>query len=153
MGLIVDFPESRSYSSLSSSIRSRVAFESDLEIKIVENLTVEYKQDLWFSGREMKSFRLNATKITRAKENMTMATYAERNIDDSSLFMGLESFLSQNITIEIQLRRQSHRKGVLEEQYQQACTGIHDPDRLMEVSQKLSAWARERSRIIARLHA
>ncbi|KAL7543183.1 hypothetical protein ACHAXR_012469 [Thalassiosira sp. AJA248-18] len=78
-----------------------------------------------------------------------MAQIAEQNYQDTSLFMGLESSLSQQMCKDV-----GHiRRAILSEHSRQSRSGIHDPDAMAAVSQALSESARKRARIIGLIHA
>ena len=150
MNLIVDFPQ-RSSAQQSAS----VVFKQEIEVKFVKSLVTEYKDELWFSERDMKQFQVKtmlALQQIRSKQNITVAEYAENNIDDTSQFMGLERYLTNDAPVEIAMRQKRLRKAILREQDRQICHGLHDPDAMSIVSQEKSEWARKRARIIGMLH-
>ena len=150
MDLIVDFPQRSS-----AQKTTNVGFKNGIEVKHVKNLAREYKNELWFSRHDMKLFRvenMSALKQIKSRQNMTLAEYAEKNIDDTSQFMGLESYLTDDAPVEISMRRKRLREAILKEQECQIYYGLHDPERMSIVSQEKSEWARMRARIIGLLH-
>ena len=90
MDLIVDFPQA------SPPNEKRVSFVDTTEINFVENLSHKHKDDLWYCGHEMDSFKDRvAFKLRAVKaKGMTVYQYAERNHEDTSAFMGLESYFT-----------------------------------------------------------
>ena len=71
-------------------------------MKIIENLSCKYKAELWYSEHDMNSFKCGDVQLMSnvRSMNMSMTQFAEMNIQDTSLFMWLEIFLSK-----------THRKG------------------------------------------
>eukprot|EP00970_Alexandrium_tamarense_P018839 scaffold13554_cov196-Alexandrium_tamarense.AAC.2 len=91
--------------------------------------------------------------LSLRSRNMSLLHYAERNIQDTSSFLGLESYLTRSSVREIMVRRRSYFEAVLSEQYRQVSEGLQDVDALSVVSETNSDWARKRSVIIGALHA
>mmetsp|Transcript_32799 Transcript_32799/g.59186 ORF Transcript_32799/g.59186 Transcript_32799/m.59186 type:complete len:158 (-) Transcript_32799:181-654(-) len=152
MDLIVDFPPCHSSRNMPSP---RVSFADHLEINIIENLSQEFKDDVWFTQREIKSFTyqvIMTLRIISSTLNMTVAQYAEMNVHDTSAFMGLENYLSKDTTQEIGHRRGSIRRAVLLEQQCQLDIGIDDPEAISIISKALSEKSRLRARMIGLLH-
>ena len=79
MELIVDFPGA------SPQATPRVSFTDGVEITEVENLSCHHKDILWFTSREMRTFKHHAVLVLRSLEsmNITMVQYAEMNVDDT----------------------------------------------------------------------
>ena len=90
-----------------------------------------------------------------ASVNMTMAEFAEMNVQDTSAFMGLENYLCENSSNEIRYRRDAIRKAVLSEQDRQhyAYRSLSDPDQLANVSRQISYLSVTRSYVIGMMHA
>ena len=153
MNLIVDFPQCHSHRNTPSP---RVSFADNLEINIIENLSLKYKDDVWFTQREIKSFTYQTIMTLRSMSsilNMTVAQYAEMNVHDTSAFMGLENYLSKDTTEKIRYRRDAIRKAVLLEQQRQLDLCIHDPEAISILSSQVSELSRKRAHIIGLLHA
>eukprot|EP00579_Thalassiosira_antarctica_P022904 CAMPEP_0201990248 /NCGR_PEP_ID=MMETSP0904-20121228/93276_1 /ASSEMBLY_ACC=CAM_ASM_000553 /TAXON_ID=420261 /ORGANISM="Thalassiosira antarctica, Strain CCMP982" /LENGTH=240 /DNA_ID=CAMNT_0048544505 /DNA_START=58 /DNA_END=780 /DNA_ORIENTATION=- len=153
MDLIVDFPPCHSSRNMPSP---RVSFADHLEINIIENLSQEFKDDVWFTQREIKSFTyqvIMTLRIISSTLNMTVAQYAEMNVHDTSAFMGLENYLSKDTTENIRYGRDAIRKAVLLEQHRQLDLCIHDPDAISLISERVSELSRKRAHIIGLLHA
>ena len=153
MDLIVDFPQYHSHRNTPSP---RVSFADHVEINIIENLSLKYKDDVWFTQREIKSFTYQTIMTLRSMSsilNMTVAQYAEMNVHDTSAFMGLENYLSKDTTQEIGHRREEIRRAILLEQQRQLDIGIDDPEAISIISEALSVKSRLRARMIGLLHA
>ena len=133
----------------------RVSFADHIEEKIVENLSYKHKTELWFTDHEMKSFRNQTVLLLRNinANSMTIAQYADRNIQDTSVFMGLERFFSKKTPKEIVYKRKAICRAVCSEQQRQLEAGIYDPDEMASISQAASEWSRNRARIIGLIHA
>lgn len=85
--------------------------------------------------------------------NVTMAKYAELNIEDTSAFLGLESHMTGTSYQEIKNRRKAICEAVLSEQARQWEEGIDDPEKLASISEVISDVSRMRGHIIGLLHA
>ena len=84
---------------------------------------------------------------------MTMAQFAELNVDKTGVFMGLEGYISPQTTFEIRYQHQAMVRAVLKEQHRQRMRGVFDPDAMALICQAASSWSTTRSQIIALLHA
>jgi len=148
MDLIVDFPQA------SPPNEKRVSFIDTTEINFVENLSHKHKDDLWYCGHEMNTFKFETDRVLRTlrANKMTMVQYAELHIQETHAFMGLESYMSATTAREIKYQRQKIRRSVFIEQHRQLRTGIYDPDAMAIVSQAASDWSCKRARIIALIH-
>lgn len=169
MGLIVDFPQPMPATTPAPEYlspthwggepsglpRARVSFQDKSEVQFIENLSFEYKDDLWFSNSETRTFKQSASWIVRTiRENgMTVAQFAELNVAETGVFMGLEAYFLPQTTLEIRYQRREMIKAVMEEQDRQCRRGLPDPDAMALVCQAASNWATTRSRVIALLHA
>ena len=150
MDLIVDFPQNRA-----SSLRNRaVSFQEQVDTKLIENLSHKHREDIWFSSDEMHSFKHQTALTVRAiTSSMTMAQYAEYHVEDTSAFMGLESYLTKDAFQGIKHRKEAIQRAVLSEQRRQCYSGINDPDALARVSQAVSDLSTRRAGIIGMIHA
>lgn len=155
MDLIVDFPQDRTQSSAACADDHQVSFANEIDIRFVEDLSCKYKDELWFDHQDIKNFRVRPLLMLRAlkAKNMTMVQFAEINAHETSAFMGLENFLSEETTRQIKLHRRATYRAVLREQMRQGETGIHDAKVMASVSEEASLWARTRAEIIALMHA
>ena len=87
------------------------------------------------------------------ERDMTIAQLAEMNVQDTSVFLGLEKLFSDTTYREIERQKCMHRRGILSEQARQLRYGVYDADALGRVSEGTSDWSRRRARIIGLLHA
>eukprot|EP00580_Thalassiosira_gravida_P001561 CAMPEP_0201608686 /NCGR_PEP_ID=MMETSP0492-20130828/8664_1 /ASSEMBLY_ACC=CAM_ASM_000837 /TAXON_ID=420259 /ORGANISM="Thalassiosira gravida, Strain GMp14c1" /LENGTH=141 /DNA_ID=CAMNT_0048073599 /DNA_START=328 /DNA_END=753 /DNA_ORIENTATION=- len=135
--------------------RVLVSFEGHATVKYIENLSLEYKADLWFSSAEMEQFKIKAARMLHSISSfgMSIAQYAQMNMNDTSTFMGLENYLLRNTSRNIQDRRGAIWRAVRLEQARQVDAGIHDPDAIAIIAEVLSEKSRTRARIIGLLHA
>ena len=149
--LIVDFPHKR----VSSRRNRGVYFQEEVDIKFVKNASCsKHRDDIWFSADEMRSFRYQTALTVRAiTSKMTVAEYAELHVEDTSAFLGLESYLSQDVLQGIKRRKEAILGAVLSEQLRQSRVGINDPDAVARVSQAVSDLSTRRARIIGMIHA
>ena len=161
MDLIVNFPHQDSpfrRRSFTRPPRASVSFLNENEVNHVENLTLKYKNDLWFSGQEMKDFKRQTSRflLHLSYANMSLAQFAVQTIEsgtDSSVFMGLECYLTSETALNVNYRKKTIRRAIIEEQARQLDLGINDPDRLALIAERLSTVSAERARIIGLLHA
>jgi len=156
MNLIINFPQPQHCSSPNTPSRTTVTFADHFEVTFVENLSLEYKPDLWFSSEEIDSIEagtVHSIQSIIADTNTTLAQFAEIIMNSTSAFMGLEAYLSRNTATMIRLRRRAHWGAVLREQQQQRVAGIYDPEAISNISKELSEKSRKWSRIIGMLHA
>eukprot|EP01082_Thalassiosira_pseudonana_P009784 g8722.t1 g8722 contig33:70524-71018(+) len=155
--LIVDFPSRQRVGSTTTSTsshvspsshspstltRPRVSFSEVIRVQTVPKLS-KYQQDLWFTADEIKAFKARPKLMHRAlKANgLTLAQFAEENIDNTAAFLGLDNFLTEATLHE------------LREQRRQMETGAYDADRLATVSEHNSSWSTSRAFIIAKIHS
>lgn len=153
MTLIVDFPQRASPQQIKR--RYNASFSETSRLKVVENLTCEYKSDLWYSEIEMNSFKYEtALLLKKIKSVMPMAQYAELNVQSTSLFMGLENHLTEQGCQRVVQRRKAIWKAVLQEQERQRREGIsYDPESMSKVAQAESELSRTRAVIIGMIHS
>ena len=144
MDLIVDFPRRRPV----------VSFADHCQVHLIDNLAFKYKDDMWFSRREMDSFRQQILETLRSVllTGQTMAQYAQSNIEDSSVFQGLENYLQTNTRDAVWQRRERVIRGVLSEQQRQLDSGTYDPEAFAVISSRLSKGSRLRARTIGLIH-
>ncbi|KAL7534860.1 hypothetical protein ACHAWF_004975 [Thalassiosira exigua] len=156
MDLIVGFPrrgEECDYDEYCDDER-RVSFLGKTNVKIIDNLATEHKADLWFTQRDINSFKERTILMLRAlyARGMTVAQYADMNVQDTSAFMGLESHLT-DITFErIVERRRRIAHAVISEQRRQDHAGVYDPITMSKISEAESNCSRKRARIIGLIH-
>ncbi len=121
----------------------------------VENLSLNYKTELWFSGSEMRLMKREAAMLLReiSSHGISMAEYAEMSVHDTSAFMGLETYLTESSARNIAQRRWAVWNAVLSEQRRQHMAGICDPVKMRSVSEAASGMSSTRAWIIGKLHA
>ena len=147
--LIVDFPQATRR--VVPHKPPRVSFANEIRIGFVERLS----PDLWYSRREIQAFKFQTALILKManERDMTIAQLAEMNVQDTSVFLGLEKVFSDTTYWEIERQKCMHRRGILSEQARQLRCGVYDADALGRVSEGTSDWSRRRARIIGLLHA
>mmetsp|Transcript_21456 Transcript_21456/g.36849 ORF Transcript_21456/g.36849 Transcript_21456/m.36849 type:complete len:169 (+) Transcript_21456:105-611(+) len=153
MELIVEFPQRHDPQHMQSP---RVTFSDQSETYTVENLSFEYKDELWFSSQDMDNFKLQTANVMWGITHVlrkSMAQYAQENSNNTSAFLGLEGYLSKDATHQIKLRRKMIRKVVLLEQQRQAAAGVDDPEAIAYIAKQISESGRIRARVIGLLHA
>lgn len=147
MDLIVDFPHVQS--------NRRVTFVETIDVKFVEDLSFEYKPELWFTHLELRCFQHRTKQLVAAIQSsntMTMASFAEMNVEDTSAFMGLECYLTDAMPLKIASRRKAVVRAVMSEQERQRRACVYDPDEMAHVSLPVTELARKRASIIGLLH-
>ncbi len=152
--LIVDFPDTHARAHR-PSLSSSVSFVDQATVLFVEDLSQNYKDELWFSRREMDAFRhrIGPLIIDILTSDTTMAQYADRMIHDTSSFMGLEMYLSPSSAGLIQGRRRNVRRAVLSEQRRQRRDGVLDQDEMRRVAEAITGVSAMRAHTIGMLHA
>ena len=155
MDLIVDFPQTRASYASPQKHERRVSFGYQSEIKFVENLArSKHRGDIWFSRDEMDFFKYQTAVTMRTiTSTMTMAEYAELHVKDTSAFLGLEHYLTENTYRGVKHRRNEIVVAVLSEQHRQYCSGIDDSNALTRVSRAVSDISTKRAHIIGMIHA
>ena len=72
---------------------------------------------------------------------------------DTSVFMGLENFLTDTSFQQVILRRKAIRRTVIFEQRRQLNAGIYNPDEIAQVSGAESGCSVKRAHIIGLIHS
>mmetsp|Transcript_37005 Transcript_37005/g.62942 ORF Transcript_37005/g.62942 Transcript_37005/m.62942 type:complete len:196 (-) Transcript_37005:126-713(-) len=152
--LFPQFQRRRYSSSSSYESNRRVTFSPAADVKIVKDLRVDYKEDLWMSQKEMDTAKLSVARLMKAleKKGITLAQCAAVEDQDSSVFMGLEKNFSKKTRGDISIRQRSVYDAVLTEQRRQRLAAVHNPDKLADVSAEQTAYDRRRARIIGLIH-
>ena len=151
--LIVDFPkEGRVPSSyLLTNKKLMVSFADTVHITYVEDLSYEYRDDLYLGREEMELMRYNAALL--AKRLSLMAQHrVEVHLADTSTILGLEAYLTKNMPREIRRRKKAYCNLVLEEQERQLDADFQDAERMASIAMKESEKSRERALFIGLLH-
>ena len=156
--LVVDFSQ---VSHIAPSSKSKRRRRSSVSFA-VESLLLEYvddqnenKKDLFYSKHELRTIMERNIRVVEKmiEINMTMDQFATTEVIDTSIFLGLESWLSSPfICHKILERRKAHRHAVLCEHNIQRSIGINDPCMLAKISEEESDWARRRARILGLLN-
>ena len=146
--LIVDFPPVRR---VAPHKTPRVSFANEIRIEFVERLST----DLWYSRQDIQAFKFQTALILKMAKanNMNIAQLAEMNVQDTSVFLGLEKLFSDTTYREIEHQKYMHRRAILSEQLRQLRHGVYNADALARESEATSDWCRRRARIIGLLHA
>lgn len=85
---------------------------------------------------------------------MTVAQYAELHVNETSVFLGLENYLSKDTTRrEVAKRRCAIVDTVLLDQERQYQSGYIDADIMAVASEAISGLSARRARLIAILHS
>ena len=150
--LIVDFPkEGRVPSSyLLTNKKLMVSFADTVHITYVEDLSYEYRDDLYLGREEMELMRHSTAKL--AKRIPLMAQHQVEVLADTSTILGLEAYLTKNMSQEIRRRKKAYCNLVLDEQERQLDTDSHDADRMASIAMKESEKSRQRALFIGLLH-
>ena len=140
----------------------RVTFDHT-ETTFVKNLTFEHKSDLWYTKRELDSFKQDTIiALQTLRENNRMITSDNREqqeellfrvAEDTTSFLGLERCLAPSTYRVMKTRQRALKQAIMYEQYRQREYGICDPDVLANISEVESDWSRKRSLIIGLIHA
>lgn len=149
MDLIVDFPPR------ARPLR-RVSFDESLSVRLVDDLTIEHKASMWFTQSELVGFQHRMKKLVAAihlSRDISMASFAEANVENTGAFMGLENYMPDSMPRSIAIRRKAVARAVLSEQERQLRAGIYDPDEMARISESLTELGKTRSLVIGLLHA
>jgi len=128
----------------------RVSFSETSEMVLVTDLSRSPDKDrIWFTPDELESFKSNMSGYIR----LVRLHIAKRHAPSASNILGLEKFLTVQLTEEYKYRRGKLAREVVEEccrrsQYSSASES-EDVDRLARISAENSKWARERARAAA----
>jgi hypothetical protein len=126
---------------------------------MIENLTIQYKTDLWLTSDEIDKTKRKTTLFAHLLRCGTL----NKDDFDKVLLMGLEKHLYQQehddadgadgASSSSSRERQQLFDAVLEEQGRQTLLRIHDVEALAMISRLNSQKARDRARIIGMLHS
>ena len=116
---------------------------------IVTNLSLGHdKHMIWFAQNELNLFKANMTDhVKKVRFHIS-----KRHTPSASAILGMEQFLTLQLTNEYKNRRGKLTKEVLKEaRWQRAASRIphNDVDQLARISAENSKWARERARAAA----
>lgn len=184
--LIVDFPSNPIFRGTNNSNKKTcscysVSFDSKAEVRYIENLTFEYKAELWFSKHDMQRFKYDAAiDVQTIRQVMNRQRCSEEGDDcysyldllqqetdndttannDTTSFLGLERHLSKSTVHNIVNGRRRLLNAIFAEQARQRRMVMmqgegyyYDADMLAYVSEVESDWSRQRAHVIGLLHA
>ena len=129
----------------------RVAFNKSSQMIVVSNLSVgPHKNNIWFTQDEMDLFKLSMPfDINRIRSSIS-----NNHILSADHIVGLEKFLSSDLTEEYRTRRDKLKKEILIESWWQKRLGytnyVQNAERLKIISAENSEWARERAQVAAK---
>ena len=112
---------------------------------------MRFVSSLWSASRPIYGTADKTSK--RSNSRVTIAQLAEMNVQDTSVFLGLEKLFSDTTYREIEHQKYMHRRAILSEQLRQLRHGVYNADALARESEATSDWSRRRARIIGLLHA
>ena len=132
----------------------KVRFSNKSIVILIEDLSLrDDASNLWYTKKETDLF-----KAWLEHQVHNIRSYLEENsalLDEelitvnAAAILGLEKYLSSELTIEYKNRRLLLQRAVLEEYRWQRSVQIPRPARLALISAKNSRWARERARAAA----
>ena len=132
--------------------RQRVTFSDASEMVLVTNLAqTDAKDKIWFTSEELDSFEANMSCYVK----MVRLHISKRHAPMASNILGLEKFLTVQLTGEYKGRRSKLTKDVVGEDAwhrSPACASVPENEiveRLARISAENSKWARERARAAA----
>lgn len=133
------------------STSRQVTFSTTSQMVVVTNLSVgPYKHNLWYTKEEKEVFMLDAA----VQINEVRLCISKNHSPSSSSIVGIEKYLTSEVTEEYIARRDKLKKKILNEaQWQQnmGCTNYAEStERLRRISAENSEWARERAAEAAR---
>ncbi|KAL3807574.1 hypothetical protein ACHAXA_005150 [Cyclostephanos tholiformis] len=125
----------------------RVDFAETSRVAVVTNLSAgPYKNSLWFSKDEMELFKTNvAIRINRLRRCVL-----ENDFPPVSYIVGLEKFLTSELTAEYTARRDKLIREILVEARLGCTNDAESSERLMRISTDNSKWAKEQAQLAAR---
>ncbi len=123
-------------------------------MSLVEDLSLrDDASDLWYTQEETDLFKAwlsHQVHNVRSHLEENSALLDEELISvDAAAILGLEKYLSCELTAEYKNRRLLLKRAVLEEHRWQCTVQIPHPERLAMIAAKNSRWARERARAAA----
>ena len=120
----------------------------------VDNLSLSVDASkLWYSHEETDLFKAwlshQVEKVRSQIEEHSELLDEELVTVDAAAILGLEKYLSSELTAEYKIRRRALKRAVLEEYRWQSAVKIPHTSRLAKISAENSRWARERARAAA----
>ena len=140
------------YNPMTSVRRPRVRFSETSEMMLVTNLSNgPNKRNIWFTQDELDVFKANRTTYIA----MVRFHISKQHTLTASSILGLEKFLTAQLTGEYEFQRRTLAKAVLNETQRQRILAARDvprdelADQLALVAAENSRWTRERARLAA----
>lgn len=129
---------------------TRVRFAATSEMAFVMDLAQSpYSQQLWFTEDELDGFKDNSI----LSKTIVRHIVAMGGLPSANAVVGMEKFLTRELTNEYMLRREEFIQAVLNEaKWQSKAMRQGDPqymDRLSAIACENSKWAKERARAAA----
>ena len=138
-----------------SSSKKQVRFSNRTTVIVVEKLSINKEQasKLWYTQEETDLFKVRHSHRVCAVRSQLQDLSAVLNEEgvtiNAAAILGLEKYLSPELTAEYKDRRFALERAVLEEHRLHRALHIPHALRLAVVSAKHSQWARERARAAA----
>jgi len=121
----------------------QVTFSDTSEMVLVTKLSDGPDRDmLWYNQNELDDFKANMASYIR----MIRLCISRHNVPSASSVIGLEKYLTVQLTEEYKLKRRKLHKDVLGHARLQREIPHADVERLARISADSSKWARERAR-------
>ena len=134
----------------------QVRFSNRSHEAVVDRLSLcqEQASNLWYSREETDLFKASLPRRVRDVRSQLKVDHGalldeELVTIDAAAILGLEKYLSREITNEYKIRRLALRRAVLEEHRRNHALDIAHTARLAKISAVHSQWARERARAAA----
>lgn len=153
--LIVDFPPDREPRAKAKALRFAPMSELQLYYQSPDEFKT-FKSDLFYSDGELREMKIANTKtvqklhrLYQALSSMGLGIEEISKHLDGLVIIGLENYLTLDLTRRLLRRRKERTSAVLLEQVRQGVSGEADPDEIARVSRNCSRWARKRAVTIA----
>ena len=134
----------------------QVRFSNRSLMSLVDNLSLSPEASrLWYSPEETDIFKawlshqVHKVRSQLEEHNAHLDEDEELVTIDAAAILGLEKYLSSELTAEYKNRRRALQRAVLEEHWWQRAVQVPNPTRLAMISSKNSLWVRERARAAA----
>lgn len=123
-----------------------VRFSDASELILVPSLSASpFRHSLWYTRDELDGFKSNMT----ARIKLIRLHIAKRRAPPAEHILGLEKFLTLQLTKEYKARRCELTEAVMREARFQRWAGALDFERMATAASEQSKWARERARAAA----
>mmetsp|Transcript_35405 Transcript_35405/g.60149 ORF Transcript_35405/g.60149 Transcript_35405/m.60149 type:complete len:144 (+) Transcript_35405:297-728(+) len=125
-----------------------VAFSKFSKLSIISKDETDSK---WYSMEDEHRFRRALIRDSiRMKRRFDAAPVDGVPLEHLYECLGIESKITQGLAQLATIKRHNHSAAVLSEQRHQKMRGIHDPERLANVSKRASLWAKQRAQKLAK---